>query len=391
MSDASSAAPSIRILIVDDEPYQIEMLRGMLKSRGFSVTGFASADQAIAALREGGFDLLLTDLHLPKVSGSDLLKTALKIDPHLIVIIMTGFGSIDTAVETMKEGAFDYILKPLKVKGLMAVLSRALTMRKLRLEKEALQAGLERRTSELEATTRELEAFSYSVSHDLRNPLAVVQGNASLIMAQARKSNEEGLLVMAGMIHSGAERMNSLIKDLLMLARSSSEPIKRSTVDLGALARAVSGALQEGDPTRAVEWAIADGVAADGDPGLLRVVLDNLLSNAWKYTGKVERPRIEFGANREVDPHEYFVRDNGAGFDTGEAGGRLFRAFQRFHSEQDFPGTGIGLATVQRIIHRHGGRIWAEAAPGKGATFRFVLGPPPAAPADPGSGPDHGE
>jgi hypothetical protein len=323
---------------------------------------------------------------MPKVSGSDLLKAALRIDPHLIVIIMTGFGSIDTAVETMKEGAFDYILKPLKVKGLLAVLSRALTMRRLRLEKEALQAGLERRTVELEAATRELEAFSYSVSHDLRNPLAVVQGNASLIMAQACKANDAGLLAMAEMIHGGAERMNALIKDLLMLARSSSEPINRATVDLSAVAHAAIGELQEGQPTRAVEWTVANGVAADGDPGLLRVVLDNLLSNAWKYTGKAERPRIEFGANTEVDPHEYFVRDNGAGFDANEAGGRLFRAFQRFHPEQDFPGTGIGLATVQRIIHRHGGRIWAEAAPGKGATFRFVLGPPPGAPAGPGSG-----
>ena len=391
MRDASSAASPIRVLIVDDEPYQIEMLREMLKSQGYWVTGCVSAEKAIAALGEGGFDLLLTDLHMPKVSGSDLLKAALKIDPHLIVIMMTGFGSIDTAVEAMKEGAFDYILKPLKVKGLSAVLSRALAMRKLQLEKEALQAGLERRTVELEAATKELEAFSYSVSHDLRNPLAVVQGNASLIMAQARRSNEAGLFVMAEMIHAGAERMDSLIKDLLMLARSSSEPINRATVDLSALAQAVSGELQEHQPTRAVEWNIADGVAADGDPGLLRVVFDNLLSNAWKYTGKVERPRIEFGANREVDPNEYFVRDNGAGFDTGQAGGRLFRAFQRFHPEQEFPGTGIGLATVQRIINRHGGRIWAEAAPGKGATFRFILGPPPEATADPRSGPNGGD
>jgi hypothetical protein len=271
----------------------------------------------------------------------------------------------------------------------LAVVSRALTMRNLRLEKEALQGGLERRTRELEATTKELEAFSYSVSHDLRNPLAVVQGNASLIMAQACKSNDAGLLAMAEMIHGGAERMNALIKDLLMLARSSSEPINRSTVDLSALAQAAIGELQEGQPTRAVDWTIANGVAADGDPGLLRVVLDNLLSNAWKYTGKVERPRIEFGASREADPQEYFVRDNGAGFDTREAGGRLFRAFQRFHPEQEFPGTGIGLATVHRIVHRHGGRIWAEAAPGQGATFRFVLGPPQGAAVDPGSGNGH--
>jgi len=386
MSVDSSAIPPVRILVVDDEPYQIELLRGMLKGHGYSVTGFVSADQAVAAVREGGFDLLMTDLHMPKISGSDLLRTALKMDPHLIVIVMTGFGSIDTAVETMKEGAFDYILKPLKAKGLLAVLSRALTMRRLRLEKEALQAGLEKRTIELEATTRELEAFSYSVSHDLRNPLAVVEGNASMIMAHARKANEPRLLAMAELIHAGAERMNSLIRDLLQLAHSSSEPINRSTVDLGELAQAASGELQKGDPTRSVEWTIAKGVPADGDPGLLRVVFDNLLSNAWKYTGKVEHARIEFGADREAIPHQFFVRDNGAGFDTGEAGGRLFRAFQRFHPDQDFPGTGIGLATVQRIIHRHGGRIWAEAAPGRGATFRFVLASPPGAAADSGTG-----
>jgi len=388
MSDAPPTIPPIRILVVDDEPYEVELLRGMLKSQGHSVTGFNSPAQAIAALREGKFDLVLADLHMPKISGAELLKAALQIDPHLVVIIMTGFGSIDTAVETMREGAFDYILKPFKLKGLSAVLSRALTVRKLRLEKEALQERLERRTIELEAKTKELEAFSYSVAHDLRNPLAVIEGNASLMMAAAQDSNDERSLAMARLINAGARRMNALINDLLMFARSSSDPINPSTVDLSALAQAVSEDIQRGDPTRRVEWTIGKGVAADGDPGLLRVVLDNLLGNAWKYTGKVEHPRIEFGADMTVVPHEYFVRDNGVGFDTAEAGGRLFQAFQRFHKDQNFPGTGIGLATVQRIIHRHGGRVWAEAAPGNGATFRFVLGLPRESPAGRGPGAD---
>lgn len=380
MSDASSTIPPARILIVDDEPYEIELLRGMLKGRGYSITGFSSPDQALAGLRKGEFDLLLADLNMPKISGSDLLKAALKVDPHLVVIIMTANGSIDTAVETMKDGAFDYILKPFKSKGLLAALSRALAMRKLRHEKEALQAGLEKRTSELEAAAKELEAFSYSVSHDLRNPLAVIEGNVSLMIAEARESGATQFLPMAELIHAGAQRMHSLIHDLLMLAHSSSEPVNRSTVDLSALAQVISEEIQKGDPSRAVEWTIGKGAIAHGDPGLLRVVLDNLLSNAWKYTGKVGHPRIEFGADLSVLPHEYFVRDNGVGFDPDEVGGRLFGAFQRFHPNDDFPGTGIGLATVHRIIHRHGGRIWADAAPGKGATFRFVLGLPPGLP-----------
>jgi two-component system, sensor histidine kinase and response regulator len=376
MSDTPSTIPPLRILVVDDEPYELELLRGMLKSQGHLVTVFSSPTQAAAALRKGDFDLLLADLHMPEISGSDLLKAALVIDPHLVVVIMTGNGSIDTAVETMKDGAFDYILKPFKLKGLSAVLSRAFTLRKLRLEKEALQIGLEKRTRELEAAVKELEAFSYSVSHDLRNPLAVIEGNASVMIAEARNSSESWILPMAELIHAGAQRMNSLINDLLLLARNSSEPVSRSTVDLSALAQVVCEEIQKGDSSRSVEWTIAKGVTADGDLGLLRVVLDNLIANAWKYTGKVERPSIEFGADMTVVPHEYFIRDNGVGFDTKEVGGRLFNAFQRFHRNNDFPGTGIGLATVQRIIHRHGGRIWAEAAPGKGATFRFVLGPP---------------
>jgi light-regulated signal transduction histidine kinase (bacteriophytochrome) len=148
-------------------------------------------------------------------------------------------------------------------------------------------------------------------------------------------------------------------------------------VDLSALAQVVSEEIQKGAPGRSVEWTIGQGVTADGDPGLLRVVLDNLLANAWKYSGKVEHPKIEFGADMTAVPHEYFVRDNGVGFDLQEVDGRLFRVFQRFHRIDDFPGTGIGLATVHRIVHRHGGRIWAESEPGKGATFRFVLGLPP--------------
>jgi signal transduction histidine kinase len=377
MSDASPTPPPVRLLIVDDEPFEIELLRGMLKGQGYAITSFASSARAIEVFRAGEYDLLLADLHMPKISGSDLLKAVLKVDPHLVVIIMTANATVDTAVETMKDGAFDYILKPFKWKGLSAVLSRALGMRKLRLEKEALQAGLEKRTIELEAAAKELEAFSYSVSHDLRNPLAVVEGNSSYIMAEARASGETRFLPMAELIHASAERMSLLIDDLLMLARSSSEPVNRSTVDLSFLAQVISEEIQKGDPSRTVEWTIGKGVTADGDPGLLRVVLDNLLANAWKYTGKADHPRIEFGADMAAVPHEYFVRDNGVGFDPQEVGGRLFSVFQRFHRSDDFPGTGIGLATVHRIIQRHGGRIWAESAPGKGATFRFVLGLPP--------------
>jgi light-regulated signal transduction histidine kinase (bacteriophytochrome) len=227
----------------------------------------------------------------------------------------------------------------------------------------------------LEAANRELETFSYSVSHDLRAPLRIVDGfSVALLEDFAEKLGPQGQ-EMVVRIRTAGQRMGHLIDDLMNLARINRVELMRQRVDLSRKAREIVAELRSGDDRRNVEITIDDGLGADADPRLLRIVLTNLLSNAWKFTGRRERTLIHFGLKIDKGTEVFFVRDNGAGFDMAYAA-RLFQAFQRLHGHLEFPGTGIGLATVQRIVHRHGGRIWVEAELDKGATFYFTLQPP---------------
>ncbi|MDP2316407.1 MAG: ATP-binding protein [Pseudomonadota bacterium] len=235
-----------------------------------------------------------------------------------------------------------------------------------------LEQRIAERTAQLEFANRELEAFSYSVSHDLRAPLRAIDGFSQvLLMDYADKLDAQGVDSLHR-VRAASLRMGQLISDLLELSRMARSEIRREPVDLSALARAIIADLQKGQPERQVSVRITDGLVAEGDPRLLRVVLENLLGNAWKFTGKQPRANIEFGVAQRVGKPVYFVRDDGAGFDRAQAG-RLFVAFQRLHSATEFEGTGIGLATVQRIVDRHGGQVWADGELGKGATFSFTL------------------
>jgi PAS domain S-box-containing protein len=241
----------------------------------------------------------------------------------------------------------------------------------LRLNAE-LEQRVRERTGELEAANRELESFSYSVSHDLRAPLRSIDG-----FGQALLEDYAGVLDETGRgylqrVRSASQRMAQLIDDLLELSRVTRSEMRRDTVDLSAMAREIAAGLGSTHPERRVEWAIDQGVTARGDPRLLRQALENLLGNAWKYTGKQPDARIEFGVVESGAETVYFVRDNGAGFEMAYAE-KLFTPFQRLHSAHEFEGTGIGLATVQRVLRRHGGRVWAKAEVGGGATFYFSL------------------
>ncbi|MCK6554972.1 PAS domain S-box protein [Candidatus Binatia bacterium] len=227
----------------------------------------------------------------------------------------------------------------------------------------------------LEGANRELEAFSYTVSHDLRAPLRSIEGFSQLLAeTNAERLDEDGHDYLRRIL-AAVRRMGELINDLLQLSRVTRSPLQPVRTDLSKLARAVVETLREREPTRQVEVVIEDGMSARGDTGLLRVVLDNLLGNAWKFTGRRDDARIEFRSLRRNGHAVYIVRDNGAGFDMAYAG-KLFGAFQRLHMTSEFEGTGIGLATVQRIVHRHGGEIWAEGTLGEGATFSFTIGEP---------------
>jgi PAS domain S-box-containing protein len=239
-----------------------------------------------------------------------------------------------------------------------------------------LEQRVQERTTQLQSLNQELETFNYSVSHDLRAPLRRIMGFTEVLRDDHQDHQTPENVRAIHNIRSSVERMNALISALLELARFSREGLKRTSVDLTALVRLVSAELSQAQPTRQVEFCVAPDMTAQCDGQFLRIVLENLLSNAWKFTAGLSLAHIEFGMAPQSDGEAaYFVRDDGAGFDMAYAE-RLFGAFQRLHSADEFPGIGIGLATVQRIIHRHGGRVWAEGTVGKGATIYFTVGAP---------------
>jgi PAS domain S-box-containing protein len=254
--------------------------------------------------------------------------------------------------------------------GVFIERTRALTA--LQEAHEELETRVKQRTAELEATNKELEAFSYSVSHDLRGPLRGIDGFSRALLedyASTLDSTAKGYLER---IISASERMGELIDDLLELSRLSRAALRQQSVNLSEIAQNIVARLRENAPHRQVAVRIEEGLVAVGDARLLTVVLENLLENAWKFTAKHMDAQLEVNAFQQDDQRVFFVRDNGAGFDMTYAN-KLFAAFQRLHDQEEFKGTGIGLATVQRIIHRHGGRIWADGEVGKGATFYFTL------------------
>lgn len=363
----------VRVLIVDDEVAQMKALCNTLRERGYETTGFSSGREAIVTLETQSFDLLLTDLMMPDMDGITLLRTARARDPELVGIVMTGQGTIDTAVEAMKAGALDYILKPFKLSMILPVLARALAVRRLRIENAELTEGLQERTEALEAANRELETFSYSVAHDLRAPLRSVSGFAGMLEQDFASQLPDEARRLLSHVTSGARRMGQIIDDLLRLSALGRQPLIKTELKLGPMVGELVEELKREQPQRQTEVVVDQLPDAMGDLSLVRQVFVNLLSNGFKFTRRREQARIEVGAEIRDQDTVYFVRDNGAGFDMRFAD-RLFGVFQRMHKAEDFEGSGIGLSIVQRIVHRHGGRIWAEAEPGKGATFRFTLG-----------------
>jgi signal transduction histidine kinase len=535
MSEAPAA-----LLIVDDEPQNVRALCDTLTLEGFRCHGCTSATQALAVLREESFDVLLTDLMMPQVDGIMLMKRCRELGAELACIVMTGHGTIATAVEALKAGANDYVLKPLKLHELLPVLARALATRRLQVENiqlrealsiyelsraitqgleyaeivsrtvaaaaqhshasavylltvddhneslllagsagpgvqpldphalqlkgahswldaarralakpsagpadvdlgahpfdgrigvalpiaagdtlfgvlgftsdrpqgrigagqlkalevvahtaarafaiatlvrelrclnEGLEIRVQERTRELELANQDLESFSYSVSHDLREPVRAVEGFCEVLGSEfgAQLPREARRLVER--IGAGATRMTGLIDALLHLSHVGRQPLACAPVPLRELALQVSARLTEALAGRAVQLSVADLPDCYGDARLLEQVLVNLLSNALKFTAGRDPARIEVGVLRQADEWVYFVRDNGVGFDMRYAQ-KLFGVFQRLHQQEAFAGTGVGLSIVHRVISRHGGRVWADSRPDVGTTVFFTL------------------
>jgi signal transduction histidine kinase len=287
----------------------------------------------------------------------------------------------DTARRVSEEKNYYVRVEPGNEQGELAVLVETFNQmleqleerdRRLQAAHDLLEKRVEERTAQLVASNKELESFSYSVSHDLRAPLRSIDGFSLALEEDYGDRLDDQAKNYIQRVRGATQRMGMLIDDLLNLSRVTRAEIRKERVDLSGMAKSVACELARADGDRHVDWVIDDGIEAFGDSRLLRIVLDNLLGNAWKYTSKHDHARIQFSQQRHNGCSAFFVKDDGAGFDPAYTQ-RLFGAFQRLHGMTEFSGTGVGLATVQRIIHRHGGEVWAEGAVEKGATFYFTI------------------
>ena len=377
--------PIARILIVDDEVALATALARTLQNEGYSTASLTKPTEAVPMLRaalEGSgapFDVLITDLMMPDMNGIALLRAALHLDQHLAVVVMTGHGTIDSAVAAMKNGALDFIEKPFNLTVIRPVLSRAFAVRRLRRENAALVVRVAERTQELEAANselrsvnRELEAFAHTVAHDLRTPLHAMIGFAELLASEKPGALNEVQKEYLQDIQDSGERLTHLTKHLLDIALLGSERLARETVNVTEMVREVIAELRGVTPARKVTVRVGSLPEVSADRTLLREVFANLLSNALKFTGKVSDPQIDVEGWHEAGHSIYSVRDNGAGFDKREARS-LFMPFRRLHAREQFEGTGVGLSLVRRIVERHGGQVAAEGESGKGACFRISL------------------
>ncbi len=369
---ALEPARKLSLLIVDDEPASMRALCDTIEYEGYQTYGYTSANDALAAMRERSFDLLLADLQMPGTNGIDLMKSAQLVDPTLVAIIMTGHGALETAVAAMKAGALDYIQKPIKLATALPVLERALAVRQLRIEKKRLEENVRDRTEELKIANRELEAFSYSVSHDLRAPLRAVSAfTQALLSEHVSTLNEEGRRLLQN-VNAGAAHMDRLITDLLRLSQLNRQALHRQPVRFADIAQRVIDDMAGERAGRDIEFVVADFPTWQVDPGLMQQVFVNLLSNAIKFTRDRAHARIEIGCRMDGHTLVCFVKDNGVGFNMKYMN-KLFGVFQRLHSADQFEGTGVGLSIVRRIVERHGGKVWVDGAQDQGATFYFSL------------------
>jgi two-component system, sensor histidine kinase and response regulator len=363
---------SARLLIVDDEAAQLRALCDTLRLEGYAAQGYGSGQEALANLRPGEFDLLLTDLMMPVMDGITLIDAAKKIDPSIGALVMTGHGTIDTAVRAMQGGALDYILKPFRLNVILPVIARALDVQRLRRENAELHLREKQRSAELAAAYHDLESFSYSISHDLRAPLRSMDGFASILESEfAAQLGDEGRRIL-GIIRAGSQKMDELIVSLLEFSRAGRSELQFDRVDMTLLADAAASEVRALYTGPEPQIDIGELPPVDADPVVIRQVWSNLIGNALKYSAKRATPKVSVSGRIENGEAVYQVEDNGAGFDMRYAD-KLFGVFQRLHRSEDFSGTGVGLAIVHRIIARHGGRIWAKGSPDAGACFQFAL------------------
>ncbi|MFL5492815.1 MAG: sensor histidine kinase [Gemmatimonadales bacterium] len=386
----AAAADRVNILLVDDQPANVLALEAMLQGLGQNLITAGSGREALKLLLTHEFAVILLDVKMPEMDGFETATLIRQRDKsrHTPIIFLTAADKSQTqAMRGYAVGAVDYLVKPVVpefVRSKVAVfVELAKKSEQLRRQAQLLQASeLEARdlaearaelVRDLEHKNRELESFSYAVSHDLRAPLRRIESFSRAVQeSQGDRLDDAGRHYL-DRVREASQQMSRLIDDVLYLARVTRADMREQEVDLSGLVTLLLDRMREAEPDRQVEVKIRPGITVAADGQLLRIAVTNLLENAWKFTARTPAARIEFGVTNAGGEPAYFVRDNGAGFDMAYAS-RLFGPFQRLHRASEFPGTGIGLATVQRIIHRHGGRVWAEGMLGQGATFQFTIG-----------------
>ena len=406
--------PSMKILIVDDSSTNLRLLRALLEAENIDVLEARDGVEALATLERESVQAIISDILMPRMDGyrlcQEVRNRAVWQGLPFIFYTATYVSAADEKL-CFDMGGDRYLQKPATAKDLLeaihgslqaphrrgqaTLLSESDVMKEYserlvsKLEEkieelEQARTDLERvnhdldhrvheRTAELKLANQELESFSYSVSHDLRSPLHHIRGYVDLVLKNSIGELRGETLKHLQAVRGAAGRMEELIDSLLDLAQVSRAEIQFRAVNLSVLAAEVFAELRENDPKRAVTMEIAPDLTAVGDPQFLRIVMMNLIGNAWKYTRKRPDSRISFGRIPGESGPIYFVRDNGVGFDMAYVG-KLFCAFQRLHGAYDFEGHGIGLATVRRIIQRHRGKVWGESVGPDGATFYFTLG-----------------
>jgi two-component system sensor histidine kinase/response regulator len=415
-NDLKETKTEVHVLIAEDSLTQAQRLRFILERHGYQVDAAANGLKALEMVRARRPTLIISDIVMPEMDGYQLCQQ-IKADPalkSLPVILVTTLSDPQDVIRGLECGADNFIIKPYDERYLLSRIQFVLLNYEIRQVDRAemgveiffngqrhfitadrlqilnlllstYEAAIERnheltRTKDelratnvsLEAANKELEAFSYSVSHDLRAPLRAIEGFSRILVEEHAPKLDDTARNLLQRSQNACQRMGQLIDDLLNLSRLSYGEMRRDSTDLSALARSIFAELHNREPGRNVTFQVAEGTVVNGDARLLRVALENLLGNAWKFTSKRSDAVIEFGTTSQDGERVYYVRDNGAGFDMAYAD-QLFGAFRRLHSTDEFPGTGVGLATVRRVINRHGGRIWAKSVIENGATFYFTL------------------
>ncbi|MBI5276167.1 MAG: response regulator [Burkholderiales bacterium] len=369
------------VLVVDDTPDNVALLTDVLQAEGLDVLSAGNGHGAIEIALEHQPDLILMDVQMEGLGGFGacaVLKSEAR-TRDIPVIFMTVVNDTATKVAAFEAGAADYVTKPFNLDEALARVHTQLRLvhsqKQLARMNSELEERVRERTAQLEAANLDLQSFCHSMAHDLRGPLGALDGFSCLLEEQLGDAENPRTRHYLSRIRAGVKQVDALTEALLSLAHLSLHEGTGEAVDLGELAAHALEAHMAREPQRQVQVDLAQGLEVSADRALLKLLVDHLIANAWKFTAGEALAEIQVGRAADHDGAPvFYVRDNGTGFDMAYAD-KLFQPFQRLHKVADFPGLGVGLAVVERIVRRHGGRVWVEAEPGRGSTFYFTLSP----------------